>query len=52
MQVRLTDNITVGTITSIPIPVFLDVNGDSQVVRTETVLVTILTSCSHGEVIK
>ena len=33
-----------------PFTVFLDVNGDTQIVRTETMLVTIPTSCSNGQV--
>ena len=34
----------------LPFTVFLDVNGDSQIVRTQTVTVTIPTSCSNGQV--
>ena len=46
------DNKTVGRISGVgfPFTVFLDVNGDTQVVRTETMLVTIPTSCSNGQV--
>ena len=33
-----------------PFPIFLDVNGDTQVVHAETVSVTIPTSCTYGQV--
>ena len=47
-----TEQQTIGRISGVgfPFTVFLDVNGDTQVVRTEIMLVTIPTFCSSGQV--